>query len=334
MPINARNRNDKSDLRQALDKHLRDLPADALLLRVIASPGIEEKLAAFDRADAIAIRKRKSYRRFGAFALWAMMTGAIIGALVLLPIEFWSKGWPRRMIEAVQALALVLTFLAVMWIGVRQSVGLWMQARAEAEAIRAEVFRAIVRAGADAKELLPQVLACFKDAHLDWQLAYFERRSDEHRRSAGRVTPFRVVAYLLSAASVLLGCVGLINLASEFGFSWPPLRTAAQWFQPEESGRWQLGLGAIASSVLAFASARTFMDQDDRNASCYKATAAQLQRIAREEFPTAGAAALAGQVGTAMAFCERVQTILSAEHLAWSFARPPDDPRAVPDPLA
>src|ERR1700730_12798988 len=109
----------KSDLREALEVHFRKMP-DAPLQGAISSPDIEKKLAEFDLVDAAAIKQQKSYRRFGRFALWAMLTGALIGALVLLPIERWIDGRPRKAIEAFQGLALILTFIAIWWIGLRK----------------------------------------------------------------------------------------------------------------------------------------------------------------------------------------------------------------------
>jgi hypothetical protein len=319
----AKHSDKKSDLRQALDLHLRKVPADAPLRTLLASPEIEDKLREFDAADATAIKEQRSYRRLGRFALRAMMVGALIGALALLPLDKWIIGLPRRAIEVVQALALVATFIAVMWSGWRQSVGQWMRSRAEAERLRADVFRALMQqAAADANRLLSPALACFKDAHLDWQLGYYRKRGREHRRAAGNATPYKIVAYLLTGISVVLGIIGLVNFAAELGFSLPH---AASWIRSlavPNSGRWQLGLGAMASSILAFASARSFMDQDDRNASCYELAAKELERLGGDDLPRAEAAAREGRAGEVLAFCERVQAVLSAEHLAWIFSRP------------
>jgi hypothetical protein len=335
MPIDARTRNSQSDLRQALDQHLQKLPADAPLRRVIAAPDIQGKLSAFDRADALAIQEQASYRRVGRLALWAMMAGAVVGALVLLPIEFWSAGLPRRMIETAQALALILTFLAILWISLRKVIDHWMTARAQAEDIRGNIFRAILEADAgdaDARQLLQQKLACFKDAHLDWQLAYFSRRGADHLQNAGYGKRFRAAGYTLSAISVLLGVAAIIILAGDLNFPVPKsIGDAARWLKLHEPGRWQLGLGAMASSVLAFASARSLMDQDDRNARCYAATAAHVERIRREGLAKAEAAAAAGRPEEVTDFCEKVQSVLSAEHLAWSLARPLGNPAAAHD---
>jgi hypothetical protein len=331
MPTNTAERARQSDLRLALELYLASLGSDGGPMRqLIASPAIEDKLAAFDRADQVAIDAQGFYRRFCRFALRAMLIGAVMGGIVLLPIELFAREWPRRIIGAVQALALVASFIAVMWLGRRQSVGLWMHARAQAEALRADVFRAIVRAGVDAKDLLPQVLACFKAAHLDWQLGYFRKRGGEHMKSAGRGTPFRLTAYVLTTASVLLACTGLLAVAGDFGILWEPLKDVAPHLQVKDAGRWQLGLGALASSVLAFASARTFLDQDERNAACYAATADQLDELVRTELADAEAAARAGQALPVLAVCEKVQSVLSAEHMAWSHARPRRERVGVP----
>jgi dihydroorotase-like cyclic amidohydrolase len=63
------------------------------------------------------------------------------------------------------------------------------------------------------------------------------------------------------------------------------------------------------------------MDQDDRNASCYALTAEELQRLKDSNLRSAENAAASGNVAEVMAFCENVQKVLDAEHLAWLFAR-------------
>jgi hypothetical protein len=316
--MGTQDRSRRSDLRQALDQHLGGSPGTPLRT-VIRSPDIESRLVRFDAADQVAIKEQGSYRSFGRFALWATMIGTVVGALLLLPIDLAE--WPRRIVEALHALAMILTFIAVFWISLRKSVSQWMQARAEAERARADVFRAILRSGAGANELLAPALACFKDAHLDWQLNFFKRRGAQHRQSAGNAAPYRVVGYALLTAALFLGFVGIAHLATELGW-WPELKSTLQSLPLHEPGRWQLGLGAIASSILAFASARSFMDQDDRNASCYALAAVELERIKRNDLAKAEAAAAAGNVADVLAFAERVQTILDAEHLAWAFSRP------------
>lgn len=317
-------RSTTSDLRQALQLHLRDLPAEAPIRAILATPAVEAKLAEFDAADAIAIREQRAYRRLNRFALWSMLVGALIGALVLLPLDTWIDGLPRKTIEALQALALILAVIAVMWSSWRRSVGRWMHSRAQAEALRADVFRAIMQSGARDKERLQPALACFKDAHLDWQLGFYKKRGREHHHAAGAATPYKMAAYLLTGVSVLLGIVGLANLAAELGISIPYVSGWLRSLLVPQSGRWQIGLGTMASSLLAFASARSFMDQDDRNAACYELAAAELDRLSGDGLQGATAAARDGRADEVLAFCERIQAVLSAEHLAWIFARPRD----------
>ena len=206
----------QSDLRAALRLHLGKLPENAPLRGVIASDPIQKLVDLFDKADATAIKEQRTYRRLGRMALWATMAGTVVGALVLLPIDRWTTGWPRLVIQGLQAVALTLSLVATLWVGWRQSVGRWLRARAVAEGLRGDAFRAIVQAGADARDLLVPALACFKDAHLDWQLAYYTRRGAQHRRSAGNTAPYKLLGYLILAVAVVVGAVGFLNLVANF----------------------------------------------------------------------------------------------------------------------
>ena len=200
---------------QALDLHLRKLPADAPIREVISAPEVTELLGSFRDADTTALKEQKSYRRYGRLALWTTMAATVIGAVVLLPIPF--EGWSRLTIQVLQALALTLSFIATVWVSWRQSVSQWLRARATAEGLRGEVFRAILSDGA-AKGLLAPALACFVDAHLDWQLAYYTTAGRRYRRSAGNAAPYKVIGYLLLAIAVLLGLAGFATvIASSSG---------------------------------------------------------------------------------------------------------------------
>jgi uncharacterized protein DUF4231 len=316
-----------SDLRQAIKAHLETVPADAPIRTVLASPDIETRLAQFEWADAMAVKEQRSYRRFRMLSLWATMLGTVVGALFLLPIEQSIDGWPRTAFQVLQAAALVLALAATIWIGMRQQVGQWLKARALAERMRADLFRAVMRAGAEGNRLLAPALACFRDAHLDRQLAFYTERGERYRKSAGNSSPYRMTGYVLLAVAVALGSVGIINLAARLDW-WPLIEIAMQWLRVEHPERWQLGLGAMASSILAFASARSFMDLDDRNASFYANTAAQLQRLRTTDLVDAEAAAAAANVSEVLEFCEKVQTLLDTEHLAWTFTRPAEPPPA------
>src|SRR5688500_15934663 len=139
----------QSDLRQALDAFLQTTPQEAPIRRVLASRDIERQLSIFDRVDAAAIRKQKSHRRAGSLALWAGLVGAIVPALALLSVEYRFPAFSPQAINVLRMLSLTLTLLAIMWITVGRPSDRWRWNRATAEAIRAEVFRAILRAGAN-----------------------------------------------------------------------------------------------------------------------------------------------------------------------------------------
>jgi hypothetical protein len=310
-----------SDLRDALRLHLATLPADAPVRGLLASDPIERLLSRFDAADATAIKEQAYYRRSGRLVLWATMAGTVVGALVLLPIDRWTTGWPRIGIQMGQATALTLSLVATWWTGWYQPVSRWLRARATAEVLRGDAFRAIIQAGAEARGTLAGALACFKDAHLEWQLGYYRRRAAQHRRSAGNAAPYKLLGYLVLAVAVLIGAVGFVNLLARLDGAWSWIKALAQWIPLEETGRWQLGLGVMSTSILAFASARSFMDQDDRHAVLCELADEHLEEVKRLELAKTEAAAAAGDATPVVAFCERVQGIMSAEHLAWAHPR-------------
>jgi hypothetical protein len=313
-----------SDLHQALQLHLSKLGKEPPLLSIVEAPDVQRLLSAFRQADSTALKEQKSYRRYGRLALWTTMAATVIGAVALLPIGDGIHGWAKIAVQVAQALALTLSFIATVWVSWRQSISQWLRARATAEGLRGEVFRAILGDGA-AKGLLMPALACFEDAHLDWQLGYYTKAAKRYRRSAGNAAPYKVVGYLVLTVAVLTGLVGLLNTAAQFDWSWPTIRTAAQWMPLAESGRWQLGLGAMATAILAFASARSFMDQDDRQAVLCEMARKRLEEIKRQGLAAAETAAASGDAATVMKFCGDVQSIMSAEHLAWMYPSPLDE---------
>jgi hypothetical protein len=323
----ATDRKRSSDLRNALDRHLQTLAPEAPLRGVIASKAVEQRIAEFDRADAIAMRKQRSGRRTRALVLWAGLIGALVPGLVLLPMEEWFPHWSSQ-VRILSILSVMLTTFAIVWIGLGRSEYHWRRFRAEAESIRGDVFRAIMRAGAATQGLLAPALTCFKKAHLDWQLSYFRRRGDEYAEAANQTIPFRLVGYLLWAASALLGLVAVANLAASLGFPLTYLSPALEWLVVPQSERWQMGFSAMASSILAFASARTSVDRDVPNAPYYYLAAAMLSELS-DGISEAEAAAADGRTADVMAYCERVQSILTVEQQTWLSGRAPDPAAAA-----
>jgi hypothetical protein len=204
-----------------------------------------------------------------------------------------------------------------------------MQYRAEAERTRADVFRAIVRKSAEAPAALMEALACFKSAHLDWHIDYYLRRSqdlrDKYALAAQTSARVRVAGYLLSGGAALLALAAIANFAAALGFSVPFL-SYFQWLVVTEPDRWQLGLNAAALSILAFANSLSpvgSIDSDVRNVSTYPWAASELKRQRTKELPLAETAAARGAAADVVAFCEAVQSIIDAEHLAWVSASSP-----------
>jgi hypothetical protein len=86
----------------------------------------------------------------------------------------------------------------------------------------------------------------------------------------------------------------------------------------------------MATSILAFANARSFMDQDDRHAVLCELAAERLDDLKREGMADAEAAAASGDAERVLAFTRSVQAIMSAEHLAWTYPRHFDDLTTAP----
>ena len=217
---------------------------------------------------------------------------------------------------SLQTISLVVAVVAVLWISLFQPVDQWMQARAKAESIRADVFRGIMLApgaGADASQLLRENFACFKSAHLDSQLSFFNRRGGQALRSCGRATPVRLGGYVLTVFAVLFGLAAFVNGWHELGLPiWRPVLSAADWFLVPHAKSLATWPRDGASSLLAFASAKSLMDQDERNATCYRAAADQIKVVVDADLAKTEQAAANGDAEKVLAFCERVQSILAA----------------------
>ncbi len=318
----------RSDVRKAIEAHLEKVPPGAPIRSIVATADIKFRLNQFDWADSTAVKMQRSYRRSRLLALWATMTASVVGAFTLLPLDQWIAAWPRLVIQVLQAVGLVLAFAATVWVGMRRSIGQWLQSRAVADRMRADVFRAIMRVGAASSETLAPALACFRDAHLDWQLGFYTRKETQ---TAGSTAPYKIVGYVLLAVAVVPGLAGFADVAAKLQLQLP-LEAAIQALRMEQPVRWQLGLGAMATSILAFVKMRSFMDLDDRNASFYPIAAAELQRIRATELAAVEAAAARGGLVEVLAFCEAVQTAVDAEHLAWMVTRAPDNPMVGAQP--
>ena len=99
----------------------------------------------------------------------------------------------------------------------------------------------------------------------------------------------------------------------------------------DDPTRWQLGLNTAGSALLAYASARAMVTQDERNAALFAVTRQRLDALRTPERRKAAQdAADRGDAAAVLAYVEAAQSILDADHQAWMLNRPPPDPTAPP----
>ncbi len=314
--------------RDEIDEFLATLPEDGPLRAIVRGAKVQTELAAFEAADARALAEQTRYRSWERRGLRATTFGILAGALLLFPLDAWVAGVPRTIIGALQTLALAVTFGSVLLITWLKPLEEWMSHRAEAEQLRGRVFAAILRGAAppntDPMALPAQKLDLLLGAHLDDQLRFFDRRIREHRASASKLSPLRLIGYALIACA---GAIGLAALAKGLEVPLPEtLERLVDWLALPVSNRWQLGIATIASGVLAHATARTLMEEDERKAAVYAITAGKLRRLIDRDLSNVRAGIATGDDEALQKFFANARGILEQEHAVWSFVQPSADP--------
>ncbi len=312
--------------RAAIEEFLKSLPADAPIRSVVASAEVSTQIDTYETADARALAAQARYRAWGRRGLRATTFGILIGALLLLPLDQWFTGPPRTVVGALQTLALVITFgatLLIMWL---KPLDLWMSHRAEAEQLRGKLFAAILNGTAPAgasKALLTQKLDLLMAAHINDQLRFFDKRTGEHKKLASNFSPVRLLGYLLIVGAAALGLAALINGLGV------PIPNSLRWMVDllvlPDANRWQLGIATMASGVLAHATARTLMEEDERKAALYAVTAKKLRRLIDRDLSKVQTATANGDETALRRLFVDARTILEQEHAVWSFIRASDD---------
>jgi hypothetical protein len=318
-----RNKSD-SDLRKALAEHLAKAPPDAPFQAALNSPEVQRHFVDFEWADWVALRRQRSFRRASRVAIWAGFIGAAVPALgLLLPLMIGPLSPTGSLVmDVLRILSIILTSFAVMWLSFRQSGARWFEARSRAEAARAKAFQAIIDVGQTNKSLLPQSLNCFRAAHLDRQQDYFATSRARHLAAANKIKGYRKLGYGLLIVSAVLGVIAVAHLVAALEFVFPVFSKWVAWLPIPSPERWNEGLNAMSSSILAFTSERTAMDRDTRNAAYYELAANNLGRVADAELQLVENAATRGDFDTVKAFCQRIQSILDAEHRIWATDQP------------
>ncbi len=136
-----------------------------------------------------------------------------------------------------------------------------------------------------------------------------------------------MLAFTATGFSIGIGLMSFFDI-------WPrELLDLVAWLRlAEEPVRWQLGLGTLASALLAYASARTLIHQDERNAALYAHTGKRLDDLASTHGNAAILAAARGDGVAVIDYARAAQAILDADHTAWQFHHPPRDPTVGPPP--
>ena len=165
-------------------------------------------------------------------------------------------------------------------------------------------------------------------AHVNDQLAYFDKSARVHKKVASNFSPLRLLGYFLIIGASALG---LAALAKGLGYSMPTIISRlVNWLVLPDANRWQLGIATIASGVLAHATARSLMDGDRRKAALYEVTATKLRKLIARDLPMVQAATANRDVTKLLKFFADARSILEQEHAVWSFIRPSDDETESP----
>jgi hypothetical protein len=313
--------------RRAIETVLDKLQPDSGLHDIVRGTRVQKTLADFETADGVAGDAQKRYRTWGRSGLMATALGVLVGSILLLPFKWMELDGVRTAGSVLQTTALIVTYgamLVVMW---RRPLEHWMSNRAEAETLRGRIFKIALSdptpSGIDAVKLAKAKLVLLREAYIDDQLAFFEKRAGELNRAASKFTPLRMLAYLLFGVAIVIGAA---SLGKWSGVALPPVvAQGVGLILSIEAHRWQLGLTTIGSGLLAYATASALMDESARKAALYTVTAKKLRALLHRQWPEALAGADLGDDAALMRLYEAARTILEQEHAVWSFIRERDD---------
>lgn len=311
----------KAFQRKAILKALEPLPPDAPIRAAVAGPEIQRRLGEFEEADAKAIAHQNWYRRLYLCALLATTLGTVVGALALLPFENLFKEEHLKTISLTQTTAMILTTLLLVVISVSKPVDKWLRFRADAERKRSDLFEAILQARVPGAgpEFTRQQLDVLAKAYFKEQIDYFVSSARRHERAASHAVWPKLFAYALLAVAFTVAAMVLVatfgDLERLFNAMMSTFSKGDDWHRT--AARLQLGLGTMASALLAHANARSLMDHDERKAALYKETARNLTEYLIRVMPEARTRADAGDGSMSDVVFQQVRHILEGEHAAW-----------------
>jgi hypothetical protein len=290
------------------------LPPEAgPLARILREPRAQAIIARYRQGDTQAIAAQRAYRFTGRVSIWARFIALVVGALALAPLQFWSSATAQTAAIVVQGAALITSYLAASWLAWRGLFSAWMHARVTAEIARLDLFEHVLAAGQEPRPgelpLLPLKLEYFRRFLLDSQIAYYKASRDEHLRAAGRTRVWKAL-YL---AFIVLATAGILYTLGALG-------GGRQWGD-EQTQRAVIAFMTLVSAVLATYSDISLMDMDERNATRYETTHANLARLRDEFLERVRLAAAEGNEAAVAAFTKLVQDQVSSEHREWVLIR-------------
>jgi hypothetical protein len=318
-----------ADWRLAPQAHAAALPKQAgALRRVLEQAKLREIAEEFELADRLAVKAQRHYKRVARARLYAGVTATIIGATCLLPIDALI-GRFTSVAAAAQYIAFAISILTLLHLVRTRPFDVWMKARARAEIARIALFYEVFRsADRDPQSgelaLLPLQLEYFRRYQLDMQRRYYANRGAQHARAAGQTGRWQVQSVVLSGLAGIVAVAACFKLGLQSGLEppdWLKIVSDPVSRLPDWTNKAVLATGIIASALFGASVSRSLMDLDERNASRYLTTAANLDFFAESDLAAARAAAAAGEADKVNAFVEEVQRLVSSEHQEWLLFR-------------
>jgi hypothetical protein len=301
--------------------HSISLPPQAgALSRILARADVKAIMVRYAGADSRAIKAQAAYKTLCRRVIQARFLAVLSGGALVLPIVtsgVLEKPYSTYLLQAgtvLQYSFLAIALFLAAYLSLRGFFRGWMEARAEAELARAELFDHVMRSDEPAKlgelPLLPLALEYFRRYHLDVQQRYYRGRGVQHARAAGQTRRWR---WILRAGGVLALIPLVGTVGAWFGaFSDLPINLNAK-----ELHVTLLAAGLALSALLSSMAAISAMNLDERNAARYQVLDQNLTELSGEELKRARAAAAAGDSIGVRLFVDNVQRLLSAEHQEW-----------------
>ena len=297
------------------------LPENAApLKRILARSDIDEIIDTYHIADAAAGRAQKVYKRLAKWSAASSFLAIVIASGLLLAHSFLVGATANlSLLSGIQGFLLVLSFLLSITLAHWRPFDRWMRERAKAEHERASLFNRIMRAEETAQPnelpVLPLKLEYFRRYQLDVQRKYYRERGGEHARAVSRATALRWLGTIVVGLAALPLAAGM--LGTDWS-AWAGKLGLPHWASNIDfQQRLFISLSTVGAALQGLLAATLLLNQDERNASRYAATAENLEALASRPLEEARAAAAQGDRDAVEAFFSLVQEQISSEHREW-----------------